>query len=677
MNTNDNAVFDERVINEAAYIAYSKNDFTQLEQLIKAGLDINHKKIHDTLKYTEFKVEPMEKLTALGFDVNRKGGMGGFPKFFDFIRDLEGDVALLKRVLNIKGIDFNATSKRGSNVLSTFDSSLETLTLEQADDYTLVFIKTIIEKGFNYAFINKTGDTTLHYIEKSPKAVAYLVEKGLDINVANAKGKTPLMQFCIEASNNEAYLEAVKKYIALGADIHSTINDEESSRHGWTALHYAILGRVPLIVDYLLSIGAKTDQVFKEGVTTLDLAIKTKNQDIMALFMDNVEAHKTPSVIKSMITFFLANMNYSKIIAWFEALPLEDANWETLHTASIAYRKMGDIESATKYGVLAIEKFGINNFLLDNMVFIYVMNGEFQKALDIWQQYRPDFDPTADPAANTIAHVVVAYDQLGKYKDGFEDVIVFVEKAENTRETRAGLLFFNVACLAANTNAIEDAIILSARAINKDYTSADFSDSSFDTIRDTAIFKTLMSFADDQVLYLTFKKEDSTVTFYSRCRDEYDFITEHGKVRSAETRSFNDLGHMLRMVYSEIDNLKQDGYKAYAVDFLKIWGPVYDTIFKNIGASTQKPLGTLNVEWDFDHNDNTLTRPYYVYSDNGYDLDHYDDVYYIPTQKIFETIIKEVVKLDSFKVLNKKETVQIIQSEHDAGNEFFYSYKVL
>ena len=143
MNTNDNAVFDERVINEAAYIAYSKNDFTQLEQLIKAGLDINHKKIHDTLKYTEFKVEPMEKLTALGFDVNRKGGMGGFPKFFDFIRDLEGDVALLKRVLNIKGIDFNATSKRGSNVLSTFDSSLETLTIEQADDYTLVFIKTI------------------------------------------------------------------------------------------------------------------------------------------------------------------------------------------------------------------------------------------------------------------------------------------------------------------------------------------------------------------------------------------------------------------------------------------------------------------------------------------------------------------------------------------------------
>ncbi|SDF54097.1 ankyrin repeat domain-containing protein [Cellulophaga baltica] len=672
---NNKAEFSKKEISTAVKNAYHYNNFTQLEQLIKAGLDINHKTVYSTLEYTEFKVEPMEKFASLGFDVNTSSGVFGLPKFFDFIEDFEGDVAMLKRALDIKGIDFNTTSEIGSSLLIAFDISLKSLSFEQADDYTLVFIKKIIEKGFNYSFINKKGNTALHYIEKSPKTVAYLVEKGLDIYAVNNNGETPLMIFCLEASNNEAYVEALKKYIELGADIHIATNDEASSRHGWTALHYAIYGKAPRIVEYLLYIGAKTDQLFKDDVTTLDLAIRTNNQDIMDLFMGDVEANKTPSVVKSMIGFFMLKMNYNEIVNWFEELPLEEADWETLHRASVAYRKMGDIETATKYGLFAIEKFGINNFLLDNMVFIYVVRGKFQNAFDIWDQYRNEFDPTTDPAANTIAHVVVAYDQLGKHKEGFEDVIDFVDKAKNTGESKGGLMFFNVACLAAINNDIDSAIDLSALAISKDYESVDFIDSCFDSIRDTTIFKTLMDFADNEVLYLTFKKDDETVTFYSRCDNEYDFITENGEVCSGETRSFNDLGHMLRMVYSEIGYLKQDGYKAYDVDFLKIWIPVYDDIFKRIAASTKKPLGRLNVEWDFDHNEDTLTRPYYVYGDNGYDLDHYDDVYYIPTQKIFESVIKEVVKLDSFKALNKKDTVEIIQSEHDGGNEFFYTYK--
>ncbi|MBU2951583.1 ankyrin repeat domain-containing protein [Tamlana agarivorans] len=674
MNIYEPTEFNEREISNSVYLAYFYNEFTQLEALIEKGLDINHEKVHETIKYAEFKIEAMEKFVSLGFNVNVKSGLGGLPKFFDFVEGLQGDQVLLKRVLNIKGINFNELSKRGSNILSVFNRTLELLSLEQADDFSFVFIKLIIEKGFNYTFIDKRGNSILHYIEKSPKALAFLVEKGLDINSVNTKGITSLMHFCLEASNNEAYVEAVKKYIKLGADIHISVNNEESTKHGWTALHHAIYGRVPLIAKYLLSIGAKYDQVFKDGTTTLDLTIKTNNKEVISLFMDAIETNKTPTVIKSMIAFFLVNMNYSEIITWFEELPLEEANWETLHTASVAYRKIGAIKTATKYGLLGIKKFGINNYLLDNIVFIYVVSGEFQKALEIWNQFKNEFIPTNDPAANTIGHVVVAYDKLNKHKEGFEDVFEFVEKAKSTRETKAGFMFFNVACLASINNDIDNTINLSALALSKAYKASDFNDCNFDTIRNTNIFKTLMDFSNNKVLYLTFKKEDEIVTFYSRCNNEYDFIIENDKVRSVETRSFNDLGHMLRMVYSEIGYLKQDGYKPFDVDFINIWIPVYDDLFKRILATTKDPLGRLNMEWDFDHNDNTLTRPYYVYCDNGYELDHYNEIYYIPTQKIYESVISKVVKLDAFKALNKKDTVEIIQSEHDGGKEFTFTY---
>lgn len=671
MSNNQKLEIDQRKLSEAVHSAYSDNNFAPLEKLLKQGVNINHKQIHDELKYITFNLDAMEKLAILGFDVNTKRDFLDAPMWFEFFDYLAGDSDKLKRVFNIKGLDVNV--KKGGNLFQAFDRTLSTMTLDEADDYTLFFIKTLIEKGFDIHFKNHLGNTLLHLIEKSPKSIDLLVSKGLDINAPNKKGRTPLMRFCLEAENNEQYVAGVKKYIGLGADFHVEITDDDTERGGWTALHHAIVGRVPLIIEYLLSVGAKTDQVFQNGESTLDLVLTQNSPEINRIFSDEIAHTSSPNTLKKIIGNHMVTQEYDAVIAMYFDIPDDNLDWEVMHRLSYSYRKTGELKKALKYGLLAVERFGMHNFLLDNLIFINAVKGEFQEAINLWEKYKVDFKAHEDPAANIIAHVVYCFDQLSQQKEGLTSVEDFIEAASATTEIKPGFMHFNLACLYTLVADEANALINTALAAEKGYDAKCFDDNAFDNIRQNDMFKILLNFMEDSVVYKYMTKGDSSISFYSRSNDELELIKDVAGEIEHMSLSFNDLAHLVTIMKDHIDNFKAEGYVTSEIDFNKIWVPVYDDIFKQIGSQASKPLSTINVEWDFDHDQYSLIRPYYVYTDNGFELDHYNFIQYIPTQRIFNNIMSEVVGLDSFKALTKAGPVTIYQSEHDGGNEFSYT----
>ncbi len=100
---------------------------------------------------------------------------------------------------------------------------------------------------------------------ESPKAAKVLMEaKGVDIDVRNHAGETPLM---MAALKSEAALAA--ELVAHGASV---------QKDGWTPLHYAATGGNVDIVKLLLSKGAKLEARSPNGSTPLMMAARYANE---------------------------------------------------------------------------------------------------------------------------------------------------------------------------------------------------------------------------------------------------------------------------------------------------------------------------------------------------------------------------------------------------------------
>ncbi len=100
---------------------------------------------------------------------------------------------------------------------------------------------------------------------ESPKAAKVLMEaKGIDIDVRNHAGETPLM---MAALKGEAALAA--ELVAHGAAV---------QKEGWSPLHYAATGGNVEIVKLLLSKGAALEARSPNGSTPLMMAARYANE---------------------------------------------------------------------------------------------------------------------------------------------------------------------------------------------------------------------------------------------------------------------------------------------------------------------------------------------------------------------------------------------------------------
>ena len=89
-------------------------------------------------------------------------------------------------------------------------------------------------------------------------AAALLDHPGIDLNVANNAGETPVMMAALRGQ-----LEWTRRLVEHGARVQQA---------GWTALHYAATGPDPKVVEYLLARGAAVDALSPNGTTPLMMA---------------------------------------------------------------------------------------------------------------------------------------------------------------------------------------------------------------------------------------------------------------------------------------------------------------------------------------------------------------------------------------------------------------------
>lgn len=122
-------------------------------------------------------------------------------------------------------------------------------------------ITRLVARGFDPNSLDPTGQTALHLALRADSASvveALLAAPGIDVNVENSSGETPLMMAALKGQ-----LERCQQLLARGAEV---------NKSGWTPLHYAATGPAPTIVQLLIDKGARVDAPSPNRSTPLMMA---------------------------------------------------------------------------------------------------------------------------------------------------------------------------------------------------------------------------------------------------------------------------------------------------------------------------------------------------------------------------------------------------------------------
>lgn len=173
-----------------------------------------------------------------------------------------GGAESVARLLLEKGADINAVDWEGMTPL-----------LLAAERSCVSMVKWLLKEGASFAAVNQNESTALHMIAESRRctgdvsAVGLLLEKGIDIDVKDTYGKTPL-----HCAANNGINEMVSELLNHGALI------EACNRSGVRSLHFAAKSlracRLSFpTVQVLLDHGAEVNALDHDGRTALHWAV--------------------------------------------------------------------------------------------------------------------------------------------------------------------------------------------------------------------------------------------------------------------------------------------------------------------------------------------------------------------------------------------------------------------
>ncbi len=163
-----------------------------------------------------------------------------------------GNLKLLKTLVN-KGADVKRINNNGEN--ATFMAALGTRG-KQNGKAVFEYLEGL---GLAMDLVNKDGKNLLHLVSSrnnNEEVFQYLMDKGLDVNLQDAKGSTPL----INASRGNS-LEVIQLLASSAKDIN--VLDAQ----GRSALALAVSRNKPEVVEYLLDNGAAVAVADKKGNT--------------------------------------------------------------------------------------------------------------------------------------------------------------------------------------------------------------------------------------------------------------------------------------------------------------------------------------------------------------------------------------------------------------------------
>jgi len=160
-------------------------------------------------------------------------------------------------------------------VLSQSDSQRnEFVKAMKFDDVNTV--KSLISQGINPNLVDSNGNPMLVLAikDRSYKVIdVLLATKGMDVDLSNKQGETPLM---IASINGD--LPLVRTLVLK--------NKAQLDHISWTPLHYACAKGHLDIAQFLIANGAKVDSLSLGGTTPLMMAVQSGNELLVKLLLD-------------------------------------------------------------------------------------------------------------------------------------------------------------------------------------------------------------------------------------------------------------------------------------------------------------------------------------------------------------------------------------------------------
>ncbi len=135
-------------------------------------------------------------------------------------------------------------------------------------------VSNLLAAGFDPNTLDEKGQVPLFVAlrEESPRVVkALLAHPGLNADVANAAGETPLMMAALRGN-----LEAATELINKGAAV---------NRPGWAPLHYAASSNNEALVKLLLDKGAAIEAESPNKTTPLMMASRYGSEPVAVLLL--------------------------------------------------------------------------------------------------------------------------------------------------------------------------------------------------------------------------------------------------------------------------------------------------------------------------------------------------------------------------------------------------------
>ncbi|MFT6246055.1 MAG: ankyrin repeat protein [Salibacteraceae bacterium] len=155
--------------------------------------------------------------------------------------------------------------------------------------------------GVSPLAISKEGQNALHSIAKTSdltEVVDFFIAQNIDLNKADEKGKTPLVN-AIESNN----LEMIMYFISKGTD------PEIVLKNGNTILHVAIQRGDEKILEYVSSLVNDLNIKNNNGLSPLHFAAMNSSNDILLKLLISIGADKTLKTEFGETAFDLASEN--------------------------------------------------------------------------------------------------------------------------------------------------------------------------------------------------------------------------------------------------------------------------------------------------------------------------------------------------------------------------------
>lgn len=133
----------------------------------------------------------------------------------------------------------------------------------------------LLSTGITPNIVLENGDTPLTWALRSESwdlARVLLDAQGIDVNMENRHGETPLMLAVIKGREAE-----FDRLLKLGAKVNKT--------RGWTPLHYAATEGRTSMMKRLIELGADVNAQTKAGITALDMAARKPSREAVMMLL--------------------------------------------------------------------------------------------------------------------------------------------------------------------------------------------------------------------------------------------------------------------------------------------------------------------------------------------------------------------------------------------------------